>query len=403
DESLRPSGERQGETLADTAGLGRLTPELRAEVDQVVAQGQAAARISGKVAPDRLVSALVRCADFEGQRYCLGSGWTEDTQAQVQARMTTAARAIAARPAPVESTGDLDVLATLRREAVLSPAERTAEERTELTMAARSVAKVWLIRHDIEGVPLPEGFLDRHPEARATGSDGSAAARASAASSASPTRSPTRTPTTTPAATSTPGHTAGIKTQADYPRRAVVLDRKQVAEQRTTYWCGPTTMQMIAWGWKGVARGQAFWANRLGTTSSGTAISEMVRVVNSSTGWDRRNRAGPYIVLDISNYGFNKWIKLIMRHIHDYRAPIVFHPVLLKRFYPYLDDDASGHFQAGRGYSKRGAGPTAVSYFEPWNQQRFDPSEPYISRVQWRNAYKSYRANEAHFQHNIGV
>ncbi|MCW2765139.1 MAG: hypothetical protein JWO11_1098, partial [Nocardioides sp.] len=42
DESLRPSGERQGETLADTAGLGRLTPELRAEVDQVVAQGQAA-------------------------------------------------------------------------------------------------------------------------------------------------------------------------------------------------------------------------------------------------------------------------------------------------------------------------------------------------------------------------
>ena len=63
----------------------------------------------------------------------------------------------------------------------------------------------------------------------------------------------------------------------------------------------------------------------------------------------------------------------------------------------------SGHFQAGRGYDKRGKKPDLVSYFEPWNQQRFDPSEPYIDRVQWRLGYRSYRANEAHFQHNIGV
>ena len=41
-----------------------------------------------------------------------------------------------------------------------------AAERAELTMAARSVAKVWLLRHEIEGVPLPSGFLAEHPEAR---------------------------------------------------------------------------------------------------------------------------------------------------------------------------------------------------------------------------------------------
>ena len=93
----------------------------------------------------------------------------------------------------------------------------------------------------------------------------------------------------------------------------------------------------------------------------------------------------------------------MMRHIVDYRAPVVLHPILLKKFYPYLDDDASGHFQVGRGYDKRGGKPDLLGYFEPWNQQRFDPSEPYIDRVQWRNAYKSYRANQAHFQHNIGV
>ncbi len=93
----------------------------------------------------------------------------------------------------------------------------------------------------------------------------------------------------------------------------------------------------------------------------------------------------------------------MMRHVDDYKAPVVLHPILLKRFYPYLDDDASGHFQVGRGYDKTGRSPVQLSYFEPWNQQRFDPSEPYIARVQWRDAYKSYRANQAHYAHNVGV
>jgi len=84
-------------------------------------------------------------------------------------------------------------------------------------------------------------------------------------------------------------------------------------------------------------------------------------------------------------------------------APVILHPILLKRFYPYLDDDASGHYQVGRGYAKRGKKPDQLGYFEPWNQQRFDYSEPYIARVQWRDAYKSYRANQTHYAHNVGV
>ena len=67
------------------------------------------------------------------------------------------------------------------------------------------------------------------------------------------------------------------------------------------------------------------------------------------------------------------------------------------------DDDASGHYQVGRGYLEQEGKPTEVSYFEPWNQQLFDPSEPFIKRVQWRDAYKSYRANLAHPAHNMGV
>ncbi|HEU4812471.1 MAG TPA: C39 family peptidase [Nocardioides sp.] len=388
DASLRPSGQEEYGALAATAGAGRVTPDLQAEIDRVVAEGLAVGRLSGKQTTDALAAGLVRCADFEGQRYCLNSGWTEATQTQVQARTAVAARTIAARPSEAGSaTGDLDVLATLRRQATLSPTARATAERAELTRAARSVAKVWLLRHQVEGVPLPDGFLERHPEARASAP---VAARSSASASPSPT------PTTTTTRTR-------VKHQIDYPERRVILRPRHTAEQRRTYWCGPTTMQMIAWGWQDERKGQGHWADKLGTTSNGTAISDMVRVVNSSTGWDRRDHAGPYITLDIGDYSFRRWTLLTMRHIVDYRAPLVLHPVLRKRYYPYLDDDASGHFQVGRGYDKRGDKPTRISYFEPWNQQRFDPSEPFIGRLQWRSAYKSYRANEAHFQHNIGV
>ena len=234
------------------------------------------------------------------------------------------------------------------------------------------MAKVWLLRHEIEGVALPDDFLANHPEARADAN--------------------TQVDTA-----------AKQKTHGDYPERAVVLPGQKVAEQTRTYWCGPTTMQMIAWGWQHEKRGQGVWARKLHTTTEGTGISDMVRVVNNNTGYDSKRRAGPYIVLDISNWAYGKWLLLQMRHIKDYKAPLVLHPVLLKKYYPYLDDDASGHFQVGRGYDKRGKKPAQIGYFEPWNQQRFDPSEPYISRVQWRSAYKSYRANRAHFQQNIGV
>jgi hypothetical protein len=418
DEGFVPSGDGKYGALgtADTAGFSKVTPAMQAEIDRVVNAGRALGRTTGKQTPEQLADGLVRCAEFEGQRYCLGTGWTEDTQQQVQARMATAARSVAARRgAGVTNTGDLDARAALARMARMSPAARAAADRAELTMAARSVAKVWLLRHEIEGVPLPAGFLADHPEARAvatapaakpTPPPNTASPTATPTKSPSPTKSPTKTPTRThtQAPTKTPPASHGpVKTQADYPGRSAIMNIKQVSEQTRTYWCGPTSMQMIVWGWRNRVQSQDHWAQRLGTTTSGTSIYDMVRVVNQSTGWDGKDHAGPYVVLDIGKYSFTQWELLMMRHIHDYQAPVVLHPILLKQFYPYLDDDASGHYQVGRGYAKNGDKPDVLSYFEPWNQHRFDPSEPTIARVQWRSAYKSYRGNEAHYAHNVGV
>ena len=367
-----------------TAGPGKVTPAMRAEIDRVVGQGLAAPRLTARATPERLVADQVRCAEFEGQRYCLGQGWTRQSQAQVRERVATAARSAgaSARRTPVEDTGDLDALDLLRLRASMSPQERAEQERAELVEAARSVAKVWLLRNQIDGTPLPPGFARRHPEAVGLGgatyasSDGSVSLRTAASST---------------------------KTAGDYPQRSTVISSKRVSQQVRSYWCGPATMQMIEWGWTGSKESQSTWANRLGTTTSGTAITAMVSVTNRYTGWDRDSRAGRYVTLDIGGYGFSKWWLLMMRHIEDYRAPVILHPVLRKEYYSYLDDDASGHFQMGRGYDKRYDKPNLLSYFEPWNQQRFDPSEPYIKRLQWYNAYQQYRANQAHFQHNVGV
>lgn len=426
---IAPSGERSvvAPRPAVTAGLGEVTPEMRAEIEAVVAQGRQATP-TGRSLPGEMVRSVVRCAVFEGQRYCLGTGWTDDTEIEVQARMIAAAR-VAARGGRQERTGDLDALAQVRQRARLGVDKRAAKETRELVQAARSVAKVVLLRHEVLGEPLPEGFLERHPEARALPT--TTAARSTAADAivpaaytaecATPTpgqpapggplqpcpsdpwqnqttsyETATPTPTQTPTVSATPVPTT-------YPPAASILDESQVAEQETTYWCGPTAMQMIGWGWDQVQKPQSFWAKKLKTGRSGTAITEMVRVINKKTGWDDPTHAGPYIALDIKKFTFEQWWDVIQRHISIYQAPVVMHPILLRKYFPYLDDDASGHFQVGRGYRTNAKGAPVLGYFEPWNQQRFDRSEPHINRVQWRKAYRSYRANQAHFQHNIGV
>lgn len=341
DPAMTPTADPSpGAGPAASLAPGPVTPQMRQEIDRVVAQG--AGTVSARLAPDALADRLVRCADLSGQRYCLHVGWTTRSEAQVRSRVATAARADLARPAARETTGDLSTLDLLRRAAALDEDARAEAERRELNTAARSVAKVETLRRT-------------------------------------------------------------SKTRKDYPERSTVLKPRRVSEQVRTWWCGPATMQMIAWGWQDQKKRQKHWARRLNTTGNGTSVWDMVRVVNGATGYDQASRAGEYIVLDISDWSYKKWLLLNMRHVVDYRAPLVLHPILLKRFYPYLDDDASGHFQVGRGYDKRGDKPAYLGFFEPWNQQRFDPSEPFINRVQWRSAYRSYRANQAHPQQNIGV
>jgi hypothetical protein len=359
DGSIAPTAETTA--APGTVGRGKVTRAMQAEIDRVLAEGADVDRAQGRTA---LARASVRCATFDGQRYCLGFGWTN------QSREALAARLVARPTFGRERTGDLDADGIIARNNARSAIARTDSERAELTMAAQSVGKVWMLRHEIQGVELPADFAARHPEVAMsdlTGGD----------------------------------ERGGFGN--NYPEKFSILKESRILAQNQTWWCGPATMQAIGWSSSKQRKNQSYWARRLGTTTDGTAITDMVRVVNNKTDYDAKDKAGPYVVLDISDFTFKQWYRLMMRHVHDYRAPVVLHPVLLKQYYPYLDDDASGHFQVGRGFDQNPGGNPQLGWFEPWDQSRFDPSEPRIGRVQWRNAYRSYRANLDHFQHNVGV
>ena len=153
DGSIAPTAETTA--APGTLGRGKVTRAMQAEIDRVLAEGAGLDRAQGRTA---LARASVRCAVFDGQRYCLGFGWTN------QSREALAARLVARPTFGRERTGDLDADGIIARNNARSAIARTESERAELTMAAQSVGKVWMLRHEIQGVELPADFEAKHPE-----------------------------------------------------------------------------------------------------------------------------------------------------------------------------------------------------------------------------------------------
>ncbi|MDN5853489.1 MAG: hypothetical protein L0K86_11720, partial [Actinomycetia bacterium] len=281
-----------------------ITPAMKREINRVVAANRRAARVAPASSARALAGAQIRCATFETQRYCLRYGWTNRTAAEL--RRDLVKREANARRTSHE-TGDASILGSLRNHARMAPRSQARADRAELRQAARSTSKILELRHDIQGTPYPRGYFARHPEA---------------------------------------DRTAATARKRRYPKRYYVLNWHHTRQQHRSYWCGPATMQLIAWGCHGgkKPRTQKLWARRLGTTTSGTTIWSMVKGVNRYTGFDKERYAGRYIVLDISDWGYRKWLRLHRRHYAQYNAPIVMHPVLKARYFPYMKGwSGSGH------------------------------------------------------------
>lgn len=138
-----------------------LSVDAAVEIDRVIAEGRETDQ-QGVASVRALSEDLVRCATFEGQRYCLLVGWTTRSEPEVVTSFADAAAASARVPA--EPTGDLTPNELLAHRAAMTPDARAEDERLELMEAETGVGKVLWLDHQLDGVPLPANFWADHPE-----------------------------------------------------------------------------------------------------------------------------------------------------------------------------------------------------------------------------------------------
>jgi hypothetical protein len=270
---------------------------------------------------------MMRCFKLDEENYCLGLGFVDKVPdgAQLSAAVTTPAVSAGGVSADgVEqgiSTGDQSPGALVAERAALPRSLRVSAELEEMRTAWDGRDKARALR--LLGLGTP-------------------------------------TRTAPPPGPPTP-------LTAALPSSSYIMKGYQTSQEKG-YWCGPATFQSIDWADDHQKDTQASWAKDLGSTSSGTAISAMVKQTNLKTKWDIA--AGTYIVQNVGHWDTKKFFTVHQNHLGDAApAPVIEHVQLLKRYFPYLAFNHSGHYQVGRGYDAKNG---TIGIFEVFNERRFN-------------------------------
>ncbi|GAA2825126.1 hypothetical protein [Kribbella solani] len=317
-------------------------------------------------------ASMLRCFKLDTENYCLGLGFVDKvpTGAQRHALMSqpdprAADEMNAEQDIP---TGDLTAAAFVAQRAALPKSSRVAVELDEMRAAWNGREKARELREIAEAntpPPNPEPAPAGSPAQTPGATPGPTSAPTRTAPTVGPS-SPKPTAPTTPVGTSTP---AGPQTPAAplaAPSSAYIMKGYQTSQEKG-YWCGPATFQSIDWADDKQKDTQASWAKDLGSTTGGTAISAMVQQTNLKTGWPKS--AGTYIVQNVSGWNAQTFFAVHQKHLGVYKAPVIEHVQLLKRYFPYLAFNHSGHYQVGRGYNKANG---TIAIFEVFNERRFN-------------------------------
>jgi hypothetical protein len=320
---------------------------------------------------------MLRCFKLDTENYCLGLGFVSQvpTGAQRHALMAQPEPGLrAADEVGAEQdipTGDLTPAAFVAQRAALPKSQRVTAELDEMQAAWNGREKARELRELAEADTPPPNPNPQAPE--------STTAQPPATPTATPTTTPTPAPTATPTGSPTvaPTRTApthGTSTPVPStpaapvvaPASAYIMKGFQTSQEKG-YWCGPATFQSIDWADDKQKDTQASWAKDLGSTSSGTGISAMVKQTNLKTAWPKS--AGSYIVQNVSHWNAQTFFTVHQKHLGVYKAPVIEHVQLLKRYFPYLAFNHSGHYQVGRGYDKAKG---TIAIFEVFNERRFN-------------------------------
>ena len=246
---------------------------------------------SARVTTATLVDTQVRCAVFSASATASASAGPTSTQAA--GPRAGGRRRGARRRAPTtasSTTGDLDLLATLRAAAAARP-------------EPARVAK-------------PSAPSSPRPPPRSPRSGCCAtSSRASRCRPASSTTTPRRGADRGRARARSRRRRAGV-----YPRRAKVMTRgPRPIAQSHSWWCGPAAMQTIAWGWRHkTGEPPSRWARTASAPPPTAKRRHRHRAAwsTASTGYDSPRRAGPYVVLDISGLAYTPVVPAGLKTAH---------------------------------------------------------------------------------------
>jgi len=282
---------------------------------------------------------VMRCFKLESENYCLGLGFVDQVPTGAEVTESVTAPNVSADAEPGAGPGGEQAVAT----GALSPAEFVAE-RAAMPKTAR-------VNAELEEMQTAWDGRDKARTLRLLGTSGTA--------NGGTVEDPPTKPPPPPLASPTP-----VKPK---PTSAYIMKGYETSQEKG-YWCGPATFQSIDWADDKQKDTQTSWAKDLGATSSGTAISAMVKQTNLKTTWDIA--AGTYIVQNVSHWDTQKFFTVHQNHLGDGApAPVIEHVQLLKRYFPYLAFNHSGHYQVGRGYDKAKG---TIGIFEVFNERRFN-------------------------------
>ena len=323
-------------------------------------------------------ASMLRCFKLDTENYCLGLGFVQEvpTGPQRHALMAEPSLSAADEMGAEQdiSTGDLTPAAFVAERAALPKTQRVTAELDEMEAAWNGRAKARELRELAEAeTPPPNPETQQTPQsaiaqptAPTTPPD-----EATTAPTSTPTVTPTGTPTVAPTRTAPTGGTpTAVPTTpvapVAAPASAYLMKGFQTSQEKG-YWCGPATFQSIDWADDNQKDTQASWAKDLGSTTSGTAISAMVKQTNLKTAWPKS--AGTYIVQNVSHWTAQTFFTVHQKHLGVYKAPVIEHVQLLKRYFPYLAFNHSGHYQVGRGYDRAKG---TIGIYEVFNERRFN-------------------------------
>jgi hypothetical protein len=292
---------------------------------------------------------VMRCFRLETENYCLGLGFVDKvpTGAQLTATATeptsTAEGDADSRTEQDIATGALSAADFVAERSAMTDGVRLTAELNEMETAWAGREKARALRELDAGEP----GVAADDEPRTT-----------------PPPPVPPTPVTSPP---TPVTSPPAVVQPALPASSYIMKGFQTSQEKG-YWCGPATFQSIDWADDKQKDTQASWAKDLGATTSGTAISAMVKQTNLKTNWDLA--AGTYIVQNVGHWNTQKFFTVHQNHLGDsLPAPVIEHTQLLKRYFPYLAFNHSGHYQVGRGYDKKNG---TIAIFEVFNERRFN-------------------------------